>query len=77
MAQGYAVTYESKYLIIIETITDYTYVGYAKPGSSTASAVWRILRIDDSVTDTSTVAWADGNLNFDNIWDNKESLSYS
>ena len=48
------------------------YVGYALPGSSDASAVWRILK---SVS--TSVKWADGNTNFDNIWNNHTSLTYS
>lgn len=52
----------------------YLYIGKAVIGSSTASAVWQIQRITQSDT---TILWADGNGNFDNIWDNYSSLSYS
>lgn len=53
-----------------------TYVGKAVAGASTASAVWQIQRLTESGADT-TVQWADGNGNFDNIWDNRLSLTYS
>jgi hypothetical protein len=55
-----------------------TYVGEAQPGASLAAAVWRIKRITDSGSPTDTdVDWADGDINFDNIWNNRASLSYS
>lgn len=52
------------------------YKGQANPGSSEASAVWRIKRLtitgDDVVTE-----WADGNANFDNVWADRATLSYA
>ena len=52
----------------------YLYVGKAQPGSATSSALWQIQRITQSDT---TILFADGNQNFDNIWDNYASLSFS
>lgn len=55
-----------------------TYVGKAAIGSSGASAVWRIMKIDESGTPTTlSITWADGNSNSDNVWDNRTSLTYS
>lgn len=51
------------------------YVGKAIPGSATSAAVWQISRIDN--TTGLVLEFADGNSSFDNIWDNRESLSYS
>ena len=51
------------------------YVGKAVIGSSTASAVWQIKQID--ATSGVVITWADGDDNADNIWDNREALSYS
>lgn len=65
----YSVQYE-------EASSTVTYVGFAAPGSSTASAVWRIFRITTTST-TLIKVFADGNRNYDNIWDNRASLSYS
>lgn len=52
------------------------YHGWAAIGSSSASAVWKICKVtltgDDSVT-----TWADGDAEYNNIWDNRASLSYS
>ena len=52
----------------------YRYYGFAYPGSSTADAVWRIVRKTISSKD---IDHADGDLEFDNVWDNYASLSYS
>ena len=53
-----------------------TYVGLADPGSATSAAVWQIKKLTTSGSVT-TVTLADGNSNFDNVWDNRASLSYS
>ena len=53
-----------------------TYVGEATPGSTAASAAWRIKRIVDTAGDLA-ITWADGNAAFDNVWSNRASLSYS
>ena len=50
------------------------YVGDAGPGTLTSVAAWRIQKID---TSTGTISWADGDTLYDNIWDNRTSLSYS
>ncbi len=52
----------------------YLYVGKAAMGSATSSAVWQIQRITQADT---TVIWADGDAAFNNVWDNRASLSYS
>lgn len=54
------------------------YIGYGPPGSLTSQAVWRILRMTYDVNDNPTVVeWANGNINFVNIWDDRAGLSYS
>ncbi len=53
------------------------YYGEAVPGSLTSAAVWKISRMDISADPDFTITWADGNGNFDNIWDNRAALSYS
>lgn len=53
-----------------------TYVGYAAAGTATSSASWRIFRITSS-GDATSIDTADGDISFNNIWDNRESLSYS
>ena len=53
-----------------------TYEGEAVPGTATSSAIWRIKKIATNAGDV-TVTWADGNANFDNVWDNRVSLTYN
>lgn len=50
------------------------YVGFAAMGSATSDAVWQIMQVD---TNTGvSVKYADGNDHFNNIFDNRESLTY-
>lgn len=53
-----------------------SYYGWASPGIATSTAAWRIMKKTVAGTVTS-YTWADGDLNFDNIWNNRASLSYS
>lgn len=53
------------------------YKGEATAGTATSAASWRISRITTANDGSVTIEWADGNTNFDNIWNNRTSLSYS
>jgi|TARA_R110002020_G_scaffold113252_2_gene260549 hypothetical protein len=70
---------EEKAVRTDEQVSGTTYVGKAHPGSVTSVAVWQISRVvvTTSLPITTTVTWADGNTSYDNIWDNRTSLSYS
>jgi len=59
-----------------EEVGGTTYIGEAEPGSLFANPVWRIKRIVEDGPD-SVITWADGNSDFDNIWNDRLSLSYS
>lgn len=62
---------------IVEQINQgQTYYGYALPGSATSEPVWAIQRTTED-KGVSTYQWADGNKNFDNVWDNRANLQYS
>jgi hypothetical protein len=50
------------------------YLGYAEIASSEASAVWRIKKIDTSTGADTT--WADGDSDFDNVWNDRAILTY-
>jgi len=63
-------------LRIDEASSTVTYIGYAAVGSKTSDAVWKIKRITKSGTET-IIEYADGNSNYDNVWDNRTSLDYS
>ena len=62
--------------LIDEASATVTYVGVAAPNALTSVAVWRIQKIVVSGTVTS-ILWADGNNKFDNIWDDRASLTYN
>lgn len=53
-----------------------TYIGDAVPGTATSAATWRVKRMTETGADIA-IDWADGDADFDNIWDNRASLSYS
>jgi len=61
---------------IDEASASLTYVGKADPGSLDSGALWQIKKIE-VIGDETIITWADGNTNFDNIWDNRASLIYS
>jgi len=52
----------------------YTYLGFAVPGTATSGALWKVMRITDA---DDTILFADGNGEYDNVYDNRASLSYS
>jgi hypothetical protein len=53
-----------------------TYVGEAAFGQSESNAAWRIKKLE-TVGSVLKITWADGNDSFDNIWDNRATISYS
>jgi len=57
------------------------YKGEAAAGAGLGASAWRIARItittDGGGNDDLATQWADGNANFDNVWNNRAALSYS
>jgi hypothetical protein len=55
------------------------YIGRAEPGSVTSGAVWSISKsvIESGLDNDTSQTWADGDSNFDNVWDDRLGLSYS
>lgn len=53
-----------------------TYVGYASPGTATSAASWQIKKLNTSGSVT-TIYYASGSAAYNQIWDNRASLSYS
>jgi len=54
------------------------YLGSAKSGTATSSALWRIKKLTyDSSNNLTNIQLADGNDDFDNVYDDRASLSYS
>jgi len=74
------IQYRDNYAVITKTSGSTEYIAEAPAGSSSADDVWRCRRITKvtagGVT-TSTLEWADGDTNFNNIADNLLTLSYS
>lgn len=72
---------QAQYMKQVDNIdaSDLIYTGEAVPGSATSSPVWRIKKINlNNGTDSDIeITFADGNASFDNIWDNRLTLSYS
>ena len=60
---------------IDEATSTVTYIGKATPGTATSVSLWQIQKID--TTTGTVITWADGNGDFDNVWDNRTSLTYS
>jgi len=70
---GSSATYQTH---LDDTDPDDMYWGESEVGTLDSAAGWKIKRIQIS-GQTITQTWADGNQNYDNIWDNRLSLSYS
>lgn len=56
------------------------YVGFAPPGELPDQRIWKIMFLEYDGFPTGNLirrTWADGNTNFDNIWTDRLTLSYS
>lgn len=63
-------------VLVDEASATITYIGRAVPGSNPASAVWQIKKVSVSGAVT-TIAWADGDTKYDNVWANRATLTYN
>lgn len=61
--------------VIDDATSAITYVGKAALGSALSDAVWQIQKIEVSGTVT-RITWADGNSDFDKVWNDRASYSY-
>ena len=68
-------SFEGK-LLQVDCVGNTTYIGYADAGSSTGASSWAIKRWIETGPDSSA-SWADGDKDFNNIWDDRLILSYS
>ena len=70
-------TLDTVYTIRIdEASATVTYVGEGAVNSIDANPVWRIRKLTTTGS-VLAIQWADGNQHFDNVWDNRASLSYT
>lgn len=69
---------DMQYARLIDSTANDTimYIGEAVPGALTSVAAWRIKKVTFVAEDTA-ITWAGGTANFDKIWDDRLSLSYS
>jgi hypothetical protein len=70
---------EVPYSIEVDFVGDtIIYKGWSNPGKLTTEPAWRIQKITFVGTDEDvTIRWADGDGEFNNIWDNRLGLTYS
>lgn len=53
------------------------YLCEAAPGTASSAAAWRIQKLTFGTDGDVSIKWADGNTNFDNVADNRASLTYT
>lgn len=71
-------TDDVKYARRIDVVSDTVmYKADALPGSAESAAAWRISRITTNAEGDVTEHWAGGAANFDQVWDDRLTLSYS
>lgn len=61
--------------LIDEVSSTVTYIGKAKLGTAGSDAFWQIRKIQKVGTVTS-IQYADGDRQFDNVWNSRASLTY-
>ncbi len=66
----------AEYASKISIVGNYTYVAEADPGTTEATALWRVRRVYQ-LGDETTVTWADGDNSFDNVATDLTTLTYS
>ncbi len=67
---------EVQYNKLIDVSGVYTYVGEALPGTGTSEAKWRIKRIEE-LGDDYNILWANGTSDFDKVWNDRATFTYS
>lgn len=72
MATNYATRYDQD-----ASTPTFAYLGKAAVGTATSAAAWQIQKLTFGVDGDVDITWADGDASFDNVWDDRASLSYS
>lgn len=62
-------------VLIDESNPNIIYKGFASPAAKTDEAVWAIQKVSNT-GDICSYQWADGDKNFDNVWNNRANLLY-
>jgi molybdopterin-binding protein len=63
-------------VLIDESNPNIIYKGFASPAAKVDDPVWAIQKVSNT-GDVCSYQWADGNKNFDNVWNDRATLSYS
>ena len=63
-------------LLQVDSVGLTTYLGYADAGTLTSGATWAIKRIVETGNDVA-ITWADGDKSFNNIWNDRLTLTYN
>lgn len=68
--------------VVFEASDSISYYGFPKEGTTSESdATWRIMRIEKVTVEgggnKTVITWADGNMNYDNVFANAASLTYA
>lgn len=54
------------------------YVGWSDPGTATSAAKWRIYKITYGAGgDAQAIQFANGSTRFDQVWDNRTTVTYA
>lgn len=70
-------SFDTNFSVKLDTVSStLLYVGEAALNSAANAPVWRIRKIE-TIGTVMSVLWADGDQAFNNVWDNRASLSYS
>lgn len=67
---------EVQYNKLIDVDGAFTYIGEAVPGTATTASTWRIKRVEQVGADIN-ILWANGSADFNKVWDNRLTYSYS
>jgi len=72
------VTANERYAVALDydVNNNLVYHGIAKCGSSKSAAVWCVKKLTYSGENLTDIQFADGNERFDNVWDDRASLTY-
>ena len=71
---GADVAYISEYDQVSDVLA---YAGKAVPGTATSAASWQVRELVFNAAGDVSARFADGDALFNNVWDNRGSLSYS
>ena len=67
---------EASFAVRVDDVSStITYVGEAPIRSPNTAPVWRIKKLE-TLGSVFSITWADGNMSFDNVWNDRASLSY-